>query len=117
MSEDFSVVAIPKKCKTCKFFLRGHWVDGEPQNGGSCEVLLAALKMMNASLWRLENLHVQDNFGCAFHKDSEDESILEAGSISLIESGKIEDLMREGLESLGIAVREFVATFQENKKP
>lgn len=117
MSEDFSVVTAPKKCKTCKFFLRGHWVDEKPQNGGSCEVLLAALKMMNASLWRLDDLHVQDTFGCAFHKDSEDESILEAGNISLLESEKVEELMRERAESLGITVREFVATFQESKKP
>jgi len=63
-----------KKCKTCEHFQRDKWhksIDPkeEEQLGGHCEILLKMLQMTNSKLCWLERLHIQESFGCVFHKE------------------------------------------------
>ena len=61
------------RCKDCEYFERLKWHKclskdniEEPQLLGNCPILLNILKMDNSSLWAMEQLHIQDSFGCIF---------------------------------------------------
>jgi len=63
-----------KTCKTCKNFKRGKWhkvidpLESE-RLGGSCPLLLSVLKMENSEMIWMEDLAIQDTFGCIFYKE------------------------------------------------
>lgn len=62
------------KCKDCKFFKRGKWhkqFGGGPQYSGRCKVLLKVLKISNASMVYVDELTVQDSFGCSVGKKND----------------------------------------------
>ena len=60
------------KCNDCKHFVRQPWFpDMEPQHGGTCELLLAVLKMNNSSLVFVERLYVNEAFGCVLCQEKE----------------------------------------------
>jgi hypothetical protein len=53
-----------KKCITCKHFRRSVW----HKSNGRCEILAKALMPTNSQLIWNKSLHVEDTFGCIFHK-------------------------------------------------
>ena len=59
------------QCKDCKFFKRGRWhrsLGEEDQLGGHCPILSSMLKMNNSSLVFIENIYIQESFGCVLGK-------------------------------------------------
>jgi len=57
------------KCKECKYFKRGKWhkvidPNESPQLGGYCDKLLRILQMTNSKLIWIDNLYIQEEFGC-----------------------------------------------------
>lgn len=64
------------RCKKCVFFKREEWHPainkgkvGEKQLGGHCKVLFEALLMTNSKLCWMDQLHVQETFGCSLGKE------------------------------------------------
>lgn len=59
------------KCKNCIYFKRGKWAEefgGEDQLSGTCELLLEMLKMNNGGLFFLDEIVIQESFGCILGK-------------------------------------------------
>jgi len=73
MLQNVSIIMDKNKCKTCQYFRRGKWhkcidADESSQCGGYCDILLEVLKLQNSDLLWVENIYIQDTFGCIFHK-------------------------------------------------